>query len=226
MNGIPNICSTKADYEFIKDQAIEGWQTKWRDLLEGRFVTDGDDLVDDLNAPIFRLGFSVEEVSSAIEFSGLTNREVEWRESQPDRWKLEDGEWIEIEGWLEARTAIKLLESKAKKIAEIQTEKCRLRDSGIVLDGVLFDTDTTADTKYTKMLLACQINPSYEIPDWKASDGVFVTMTGALVLQVMLESGARESILTSKQKEKIAEVNALKTVEEVESYNVTLNWGI
>lgn len=216
--------NTKFDYEYVKYNNIRGWEDKWRMLLEGRFVVDGNDLVEDHNALLFRLGFTVDEIKSAINFSGLTNREIEWRKSQPDRFELSNGEWREIEGWLEARTALQLAEAKVKKLSELQQEKRRRRDSGMVIGGILFDTDANADTKYTKMLLACQISPTYTIPDWKASDGVFVEMTASLVLQVMQTFGVYESALTSKQKQKVEEINALSTIEDVESYDVTSGW--
>lgn len=224
MRGLPVFLNTKSDYEYIKNENIEGWKDKWRLLLEGRFIANGNDLIEDINAQLFRLGFTVEEIESAINFSGLTNREIEWRESQPDRFELVNGSWVEVEGWLEARTADQLTNAKAIKFEELQQEKRRRRDSGITINGVLFDTDLNADAKYTKMLLACQISPTYTIPDWKASDGVFVEMTGLLVLQVMQTFGAYESAITSKQKQKIAAIEAMTTIDDVENYDVTSGW--
>lgn len=217
------ICSTRHDYEYIRDNNIDGWQDRWRQLLEGRFAVIDGDLYEDANAPIFKLGFTVEEVVEAIGFVGYTIREAEWFEAHPDQYQLTDGVWVEIEGWRANRDAAELTQAIASKKTEVQQEKCRLRDSGIVINGVLFDTDAAAQSAYTKTLLACQINPEYEISDWKASDGVFVKMNKALVLQVMMASGSRESELTTRQKEKYAEIDAL-SIEDIYKYDATYNW--
>lgn len=163
-------------------------------------------------------------MAEAIGFAGYTIRETEWFESHPDQYQLTDGAWVETSGWRANRDAAELTQAIASKKTEIQREKCRLRDSGIVINGVLFDTDAAAQSAYTKMLLACQINPEYEIADWKASDGVFVKMNKTLVLQVMMASGSRESELTTRQKEKYAEIDAMY-IEDIYKYDAASNWG-
>ena len=156
---LPNILNTRDDYEYVRSNAIPGWVERWRLLLDGRFVVDGDNLVEDLNAPIYRLGFTVDEVSQAIGFDGLTSTEVNWRVSQPDRFLLTDGEWSEISGWAETRNALLVSEAVSQKREEIQREKCQRRDGGIVINGVLYDTDGNADAKYTSHV---GLQPYYE----------------------------------------------------------------
>lgn len=105
------------DYEFIRDNNETGWQIQWRNLLEGRFIVQDNELIEDPNAQIFNIGFTVDEVSNAIAFSGYTNRESEWFESQPDRYVKADGIWSEIDGWLAARQEKLYVENETKRVA-------------------------------------------------------------------------------------------------------------
>ncbi|MEN6630530.1 MAG: DUF4376 domain-containing protein [Sulfuricella sp.] len=196
----------------------------WRQLLEGRHAVIDGDLIEDPHCRLFALGFTVAEVEQAVGYAGYTSRQVDWYSSHPDRYQLVDEVWQEIEGWRAAQDAAELAQAIISKKAEIQREKCRLRDSGIMIDGVLFDTDASAQSAYTKTLLACQIDPTYSVAEWKASDGVFIKMTKPLVLQVMQESGSRESALTSTQKRKYAEVDALTTSAHVNRYDALSGW--
>lgn len=221
---IPNVLNTKADYEFIRYENISGWEDKFRQLLEGRFVIDGDNLVEDKNAPIFRLGFTVAEVASSIGFSGLTDREVTWRESQPDRWQFVDDEWQEIDGWSAARSAIKFTEALNSKIAEIQTQKRAVRDSGVTIDGVLFDTDAFAQIMYTQFLVAVSYDASYTIQNWKASGETFVTMDAALIIRIKTAWAELCAKVHNVQAQKISEVSALTNIGEIESYDVSVGW--
>lgn len=82
----------------------------------------------------------------------------------------------------------------AAKRAAIQAEKCRVRDGGVVVDGVLFDTDASARVAYLEIGLKFATDPSLAIPNWKASDGQWVTMTAPLFAQVM---AAGEAMLRS-----------------------------
>ena len=226
MNTIIHVCNTKADYTFIKANNVTGWQDKWRDMLEGRFLTIGDELVEDTNATIFRLGFSVDEVESAINFNGLTDREVAWRESQPDRYQLVNGEWSEIDGYLAVRIASRLSTAKANKILDIQEKKKELRDAGIFIDGVLYDTDQSAQVMYTQFLLALTTDPTYKIEEWKASGESFVVMDLAKILQIKDMWSTFCTSLHAVQSQKNAEVAALSTIEEVESYDVAFGFTL
>ena len=245
MNGIPSMCSTKADYDFIKYQQIEGWQTKWRQLIEGRFIVDGDDLVEDSNAPIFRLGFTVEEVSETIGFSGLTTREIEWRESQPDRWALVDGEWAEVDGWLEARTADRIAAAVATKNSEIEAES-RMRQ--------LLDVDWNghrwcADSWATKTIESCcavatalgmadtepvrvptPLQPGYWMTaEFDASGNrVVVQMTVGDMRHLLAALYDRNGAIWGKEVIHKATVEAMvaegASVADIEQYDISVGW--
>ena len=213
--------NTRFDYEYIRDTQQAGWQDEWRLLLEGRFIISGDDLIEDSNAPIFNLGFTVEEVSEAIGFSGPTNREIEFKISQPDRFDVDGNE---IVGWLEARTQAKITELKAQKMLDIQREKCRMRDAGVIVNDTLFDTDSAAQSMYTQTLMMMQMSPGFIVEGWKASPGVYVDLNQELLMQVLMAWKELINTLTLKQAEKETEVKSLMSVVDVENYNSTDGW--
>jgi hypothetical protein len=62
------------------------------------------------------------------------------------------------------------------------------------------------------------------VPDWKASDGVFVLMDGALFTQIRAAWTEHISSITLKQKAKDAEVESLTTLTDVEAYEVSVGW--
>ena len=72
----------------------------------------------------------------------------------------------------------------SKKRAAIQAEKVRVRDGGILINGVLFDTDEKAQAAYVRYALGVMADPTLTVPNWKASNGVWVTMTAVLYGQL------------------------------------------
>lgn len=72
------------------------------------------------------------------------------------------------------------LESKA---AAVQAEKVRARDAGFDVDGTHFDSDQSARISYAELALRLAGEPTFSTP-WKASEGVWVTMTAALYATV------------------------------------------
>lgn len=224
MQGIPRVLSTREDYEYIRSQNLEGWKEAWMHLLEGRFAIHGDDLVEDLGAPLYQLGFSVAGIAAVIEFSGLTSKEREWRQDNPDRWSLVNGEWQEIIGWAEARGIKRLTAAKATKKEEIQAQKRAVRDAGMLVSGVLFDTDGSAQTMYTQFMVGCMLDPAYTVPAWKASGETFVTMSGSLINAIKTAWAELCTRVHKVQSMMLVEVDALTSVEDVEAYDVTLGW--
>lgn len=151
MIGVPTVCNTKEDYHYIKDHNITGWRDKWAELINGRFIVSEDELIEDDNATIFRLGFSVEYVEIAIGFSGKTAREIEWMASQPDRYKYENGNWEEIPGWEQVRNNTTVAKAVAKKIAEIEAASAERQRADIAFNGHKYYADDWA----TKTIESC-----------------------------------------------------------------------
>lgn len=96
---------TRFDYEYIRENGTIGWREAWSGLLNGRLVVDGEKLIEDQNAQIFRLGFTVAEVEQAINHTGYTERELQWYTSQPDRYELIDGQYVEAADYPAKRLA-------------------------------------------------------------------------------------------------------------------------
>lgn len=111
--------NTRFDYEHIRSHDIPGWQAQWYNLLDGRFVVENNELVEDRNAPIFRLGLAVAEVAAAIGHVGYTRREIEWYGGQPERYTLFDGQYVQVAGWSEVHAARQLATAVEEKLLEI-----------------------------------------------------------------------------------------------------------
>ena len=127
-------------------------------------------------------------------------------------------------GWAEQQAAEKLAQAIVDKRREIQEEKCRLRDAGLVIDGIKFDTDANAQTMYTQYMVALLMDNTYVIPEWKASDGVFVVMDGALFMRIRAAWTAHISAITTRQKIKDAEVAVLTDITAIEAYDAIGGW--
>lgn len=124
-----NMINTKFDYDYLKDNSSEEFKQEAVKLLEGRFAVINGELGEDANAPLFRLGLTVEQVQNDSGISGLTAREIEWMESQPDRYQLVDGEWAEIEGWEDARALAEAAKLKQEKFGAFQRAVTAYLDS-------------------------------------------------------------------------------------------------
>ena len=171
MNGLPRICNTRSDYEYIRAENISGWQDKWNQLLEGRFAVIDGELVEDENALLFRLGFSVSEVMGVTGASGYTKREVEWFKSHPGRYELIDSEWVEIDGWEEASLAAKLLEALNTKLTEVDIVVAAKQRETFLYAGnnYYLDRDYISD-----QLSALPYLPADYTREWKTADKIGV----------------------------------------------------
>lgn len=238
--------NTKFDYDYIRDNSVDDWELTWRNLLEGRFVIAGNDLVEDSNAPIFRLGFTVEEVADAIEFSGYTTRETEWYQSQPNRYRLVDGTWKEIDGWKEEYTASKVAEAIGIKSSEIDAESRRRQALPISWN----DRTWYADTWATKTIESCcAVATSLNMRDidlvrvptplqagcWLTADldssGNEIVATGITVAdmrQLLAALYDRNGALWGKALVHKATLEAMAaegaTEEDIEAYDCTAGW--
>ncbi len=246
MNGLPENCNTRADYDFIRAEKIDGWDARWRQLLEGRFVINGDKLAEDAQAPIFTLGFTVAEVETAIGFTGITDREVEWRESQPDRWQLVGGEWVEIEGWAAARAAAQMAAAVATKITEIEAESRRRQAEDLIWNGHSWYADSWA----TKTIESCcavatalgmadtdpirvpaPLQPGYWMTSEVDESGnrVLVYLTIAEMRQLLAALYDRNGAIWGKEVIHKATIEAMvsegATAEDIAAYECTDGWA-
>lgn len=112
---------------------------------------------------------------------------------------------------------------KEKKRAVIQEEKKRVRDSGVVVNDILFDTDGGARMEYNSFALEIMNDPEYTVENWKASSGEYVTMNGELFQQLKVTGGSLLLNVTSWQKQRDALVDAAQTIEDIEAINTNYN---
>lgn len=237
--------NTKHDYEYIRATAASGWRDAWRHLLEGRFCTCGDELLEDPNAPIHRLGFTVAEVEAAIGFAGLTDREVEWRRSQPDRYRLEGEEWVEVEGWRQARDRAALAEAVAAKVVEIEAVSAQLQQDVIEFGNHHYYADTWS-TRAVESCCAAAANlglddsapvrvPPPLQPGWwltadtdESGDRVAVQMTVGEMRQLSAALYDRNGAVWGKAMIHKAMVEAMAaegaTVEDIAAYDHLEGW--
>lgn len=110
----------------------------------------------------------------------------------------------------------KLSAAVEKKLAAIQVGKVAARDGGVVVNGILFDSDLAARMAYNELAIRFQQNPSFST-QWKASKGQWVTMDAALFAQVMAAGEAHIQACFAWQAEREAEVMAAQNIEEVEA---------
>jgi hypothetical protein len=102
----------------------------------------------------------------------------------------------------------------SRKIKAIRAERDRVRDGGIVVDGVRYDSDAAAITMYHATMTTAGMIPNWSTPNWKASTnpvtglGVYVTMDLAKLQTVWLAGVAHIDACHAWQKAREAEVAA------------------
>jgi len=160
--------NTKIDYEYIREHNIPGWQREWYMLLDGRWIVEGYNLVEDANAKIFRLGFTVAEVEDTIRHEGYTVRQLEWFASQPTRFTLAGGVYTEVAGW----AAAKVTEDAAKAVADSAFEQRVL--------GIVAAKEAAGLKAYTMAQATTYINN-------KMATGTTVPLLNAAVKEILLK---------------------------------------
>jgi len=109
--------------------------------------------------------------------------------------------------------------AKKRVYALIQEEKKRVRDSGIVVDGIKYDTDLNARTSYANLKNEFRDDPSLT-KRWRASDGVWVDLTATMfnALYTAVNDHADYCFYWQESKEKL--VVAAKSIEELSAIDV------
>lgn len=110
--------------------------------------------------------------------------------------------------------------AKKRLLEIIQAEKKRIRDGGIEIDGVIFDSDKTASIAY-RLFFATKLSqdPTY-IKRWKASNGTWVTMDAKLFAKIETSMENLYSSVFEWQEAKTEEIEACTTADELEQIEV------
>lgn len=101
-----------------------------------------------------------------------------------------------------------------RKIKAIRAERDRVRDGGIVVSGVRFDTDAAAVTMYHATMTTAAMVPNWSTPNWKAGTdpatglGTYVAMDAAKLQAIWLAGVSHIDACHAWQKAREAEVAA------------------
>jgi hypothetical protein len=216
--------NTRHDYEYVR-QHHDTWRQDWYNLLDGRFVIDNNELVEDANAQLFRLGFTVKEVESGTGHTGYTRRELEWYQSQPERYRLEGDGYAQVDGWAEAHAQAELLTALEIKLAEIDAAvTAELRRPFVYLDNTWY-----LDIEYIQgVFSASSLLPDTWSMSWKTADkpdginNVYVILDKAGVAGLAMAALQRKSGVWAAGDELKKTVKAMPTVEAIEAFVVVL----
>ena len=112
------------------------------------------------------------------------------------------------------------------KLAEVQAEKVKVRDGGMLVDGVLWDTDSQAQAAYQRFFIGLSSNPSLSVSNWRASKDIVKTMDAVMFQKIMVAWQAHEAgcFLWQDQKDgllKLAHVSGNLTTLQ----GISTKWG-
>ena len=216
--------NTRFDYEYARQHHLPGWENAWLALLERWIIVDNE-LVEDQNAPIFRLGFTVAEVADAIQFSGYTPRQLEWYQGKPDRYELVDGRYVQVEGWVARYAKERLVEALEKKLGEIDAAVATELRQPFLHNGHHY----YLDIEYIQgVYSALPLLPANWSQQWKTADkpdgihNVYVTMDKAGIQALAMAALQRKVSVWERGDEVKKAAKLLATAEQVESFAVVL----
>lgn len=136
--------------------------------------------------------------------------------------------WAEVNDYIKAGGVIEDFETQEESLTKARVnvennlvnEKMKVRSEGILVDGVLFDTDSEARLSYLELMIKLMMDPEYSVADWKASDGVWVTMDNTLFQKIVLAWEQKLTSVFSFVKSKENEIKSKSTKEELDSIDL------
>jgi hypothetical protein len=216
--------NTRFDYEYARQHHLPGWENAWLALLERWTVIDNE-LVEDQNAPIFRLGFTVDEVAGAVGFSGYTPRQLEWYQGQPDRYELVDGMFSQVAGWAERYAKDQLAEAMEAKLGEIDMAVVAESNQPFLHNGHHY----YLDIEYIQgVYSALPLLPDNWSQQWKTADkpdginNVYVAVDKAGVQALALAALQRKTSVWQRGDDLKKAVKLLTTAEQIAAFAVVL----
>lgn len=128
-------------------------------------------------------------------------------------------EWLAEGGVPESAQTVD--EVRQEALAKLNSEKRKIKTEGVTVEGVKFDTDEESRIAYLELMIKFMINPEYTVNDWKASDGVWVTMNKSMFDKLVTAWEARLTSLFSFVKVKETEIKNKVDKESISNTNVT-----
>lgn len=112
---------------------------------------------------------------------------------------------------------------KNNKWEDIKTYRDHLTNTGgYIASGKWFHSDTFSRSQQLGLVMLGASIPQGLM--WKTMDGSFVEMTPTLAQEVFASAAAQDNAIFSHAESLNAQVQALTTVEEVQSFNITAGW--
>lgn len=138
-----------------------------------------------------------------------------------------------VELWASEHAAAELAATPLSTLAErilrsIRVKRREIEHGGVVLDETRYESDPTARAKYVETNQLFLIQPTLEIPGWKASDdpvtglGVYVTMTAAVMANLIVLAAQLDGQAFAWEQGKQAEVAAALALENEADAKVAL----
>jgi hypothetical protein len=216
--------NTRFDYEYIRDNNILGWEKEWKNLLDGRWISRDLDLIEDLNAKIFRLGFTVSEVAATVGMSDYNEKPKCWYENQPDRFQSVGSSFVEVDGWGEKYEEEKYTKEIEEKLKIIDSEVEHLSQEAFEYDGHLYYPDVETIQGVFIML---PLLPSDFSMEWKTADkvkfkNVYVTLDKRGITELAVALFQYKTKLWKIGDEVKKELKECNTSSEVAAMDISL----
>jgi len=127
-------------------------------------------------------------------------------------------EWLDGGGVPEPAQSV--AEVQVEVLSKLVEEKRKIKSEGLLIDGVLFDTDEYSRLAYMELMFKFIMNPAYVVNDWKASEGVWITMNKSIFDKLMTAWELKMTSLFTFVKMKEIEVKSKETIEDLKAVNV------
>lgn len=132
--------------------------------------------------------------------------------------------WNDVQKWVDEGNVIEDYQTSEETLkistneanSNLKKLKREKKSEGILVDGILFDTDNAARISYLELMIKFMINPDYTVADWKASDGVWVEMNKTLFDSIITAWEVRLTDLFTFVKAKENEIKTSDNPENVD----------
>lgn len=165
--------------------------------------------------------------------------EIHGKKIPPDAVEIPDNKYAELmqaqgdgkliiaddNGYPIAVLPSKLVRTKALLLSEVATKRWQVETGGIVVAGHLIATDRESQAQLNSVYVSLK-NGLIADTAWKGTDGVFTLVTLADLEPVAQAVAAHVCACFSAEQIHNEAINALKTQEELDRYDINAAWPI